>query len=204
MRGRVDGMLTKLWLDTGADVSLIREDMRLLLARDAHLHKQELLLPDGKKTLTKGYMDVTVHVAGAKAQVRLLIVHGLGIPALLGTDALSKLGIDISFPKQRVFTKKGNVPFWPLLLKDKEQHRDKMSTISILTVCERQRDHLLVDDIQVEEYPKEVLIDENYFTPGKAENIHNKPSLNYLCNFSVFSKTDDRDIINFRREGGPW
>ena len=103
-------------------MSLVREDMRRLLAGDTYLENRELTLPGGQKTRTKGYIDTTVQVAGVTAQVRLLIVNGLGIPVLLGTDSMTKLGLEISFPRKLVSSSKGNIPFWPLSIKDRESH----------------------------------------------------------------------------------
>ena len=182
VKGRVEGYLTKMWLDTGASVSLIRENMRNLLAGDAYLDQRELQLPGGQVACTKGYIDTTVKIAGVSAKVRLLIVVGLGIPVLLGTDSLAKLGVVILFPRQLVTSSKGNIPFWPLSTKDKVNHEEKMNSISLMTLVDSDKDDQIVD-IRVKEYPREVLIDEKYFpnVPPCKGNLFNKHTLPYSC-----------------------
>ena len=121
----------------------------------------------------------------------------MGIPVLLGTDALSQLGITICFPKRLILTKTGHTQFWPLSGKDKESHKDRMSMIHLVTICDKY-DENLVKDVRVDEYPKEIVIDENYFPPGKVNNIHNKMPLSYVYN-SFMSQKHDEDIMNLEK-----
>ena len=209
VRGRVEGHLSKIWLDTGANVSLVREDMRNMLAGDAYLDNKELLLPGGQVARTKGYIYSTVSIAGVSAKVKLLIVKGLGIPVLLGTDSLTKLGLVILFPRQLVTSIKGNVPFWPLSTKDKESHTDKMNSICVLALCENEVGREIKDS-WVEEYPREVIIDEKYFqnAPFCKGYTPNKHSLPYTCVNVVQSQNSEspsnEDITKNKEGEGQW
>jgi hypothetical protein len=177
--------------------------MRRLLAGDSYLENRELTLPGGQKTRTKGYIETTVQVAGVTAQVRLLIVNGLGIPVLLGTDLMTKLGLEISFPRKLVSNHKGNIPFWPLSIKDRESHRDKMCTISVVIYLDKENNQSIID-YGVQEFPREHLIDENYFqtVPSQKGNHLNKTFLPYTCLNLVYNIDSNEDITNLRKGEG--
>ena len=205
VHARVANRLTKVWLDSGANVSLIREDMRKLIAGDSHLQKTELLLPDGKKALTKGYIDTTVNIGGVEGRVRLLIVQELGIPVLLGTEALTALGIEISFAKKTVRTSKGIIPFWPLSERAREKHKDKMNMISVLSVFDDEGIHGKVKDVRVHEAP-EMLIEVDHLSggPARVNSIFNKSLLKYLCNITgpgIFGEEENTENDQSQMDG---
>ena len=190
IKGRVNNIVSKMWLDTGANISLIKEGKHGLSAGDTRLRGTELLLPGGQKTTTKGYVDAVVHIAGVEAMVRLHIVKKLGVPVLLGTDSLTKLGIEISFPKRIVSTNKGNIPFWPLSNEDKELHKKRMYMMTIVTMCQDSYPNLVVDS-RVVENPEDLLVNESGIVYGIKVPDNNKDHLHYLDNISNMVQGDN-------------
>ena len=102
----VNGIETSLLLDTGAAVSLIREDawLRGKDNKSGELQpwtQHKLVSVDGSPLHIHGYTTATVELGGAELQVGMVVVSPL-TEAILGLDFLSKHRANIDLRKEEV------------------------------------------------------------------------------------------------------
>ena len=103
----VNGIDTSLLLDTGAAVSLIREDIWLRGKDNKSGELQpwtqhNLVSVDGSPLHIHGYTIATVELGGAELQVGMVVVSPLTTEAILGLDFLSKHRANIDLRKEEV------------------------------------------------------------------------------------------------------
>ena len=103
----VNGIDTSLLLDTGAAVSLIREDtwLRGKENKSGELQpwtQHNMVSVDGSPLHIHGYTIATVELGGAELQVGMVVVSPLTTEAILGLDFLSKHRANIDLRKEEV------------------------------------------------------------------------------------------------------
>ena len=214
----VNGIETSLLLDTGAAVSLIRED--------AWLHGKDnksgelqpwtqhnLVSVDSSPLHIHGYTTATVELGGAELQVGMVVVSPLTTEAILGLDFLSKHRANIDLRKEEV-----RLDSCPRVLKltSKTTARVKEDT----TVPSNSQAEVLacihgpVDDrtwlledlgATIQQKQRSVMVARSLVTPGNREvpvrilNPHNSPiTIFKYTTIAMLEPLDKLQDFNFR------
>ena len=127
----LNGIETKMEVDTGASVSLISEDTyELIKSKDTHLRpvKGKLLTFTRQFIPVRGEVDVTVEHKGQKASLPLMVVQG-SYPALLGRNWLTVVKLDW----QRIFLVRSERRLQDVLDKHKNVFRKGLGRLKGVT-----------------------------------------------------------------------
>ena len=214
----VNGIETSLLLDTGAAVSLIREDAWLCGKdnKSGELQpwtRHQLVSVDGSPLHIHGYTTATVELGGAELQVGMVVVSPLTTEAILGLDFLSKHRANIDLRKEEV-----HLDSCPRVLKltSKTTAQVKEDTtvpsnsqVEVLACIHGPVDDRtwLLEDLgaTIQQKQRNVMVARSLVTPGNREvpvrilNPHNSPiTISKYTTIAMLEPLDKLQASNFR------
>ena len=114
VRGKCEGKQAKLFLDTGAEISVVDEGfLQQLKEQPIRRHRQTKVIKcaNNSRMDTKGWVKLRIQVGGQEKQCKFWVVQSLYPKIIIGIKAMKDMGISIDPAKECVWVNGRKVPF---------------------------------------------------------------------------------------------
>ena len=165
MKGRINGKVCRILLDSGASVCVTSKKM---IERCQYSRGRCLIGPSGEKLSSLGVARCTVELSGIKQQLEMYVLKSMtaDYDAILGVDGLSCFSIVLDFQKNEACLNVSKKPVSSVVPVDKKSKMD-FSLVDMGVADEVQRRQLMT---LLEEYHD--LFDE--ISPGSAKDVRHE------------------------------
>jgi len=114
VRGKCEGEKAKLFLDTGAEISVIDEGfLQQMKEQPIRRHKQTKVIKcaNNSRMDTKGWVKLRIQVGGQEKECKFWVVQSLYPKIIIGIRAMKDMGISIDPARECVWVNGRKVPF---------------------------------------------------------------------------------------------